>query len=129
MRIKNHHLFSLVAVTAAVLFFSAQAFAHAAIVWAYAENDRVFVEAFFANGTKIQNTKVVVVDENEKVLLEGQTDKDGKFNYRPTTNKKQTVLVIAGESHLGDFELSEEDLAKIKIVPPPQDIKTSKSKK
>ncbi len=120
MRLKHHHFFTLAAAAAMLLLFSSQALAHAAIVWAYAENDRVFVEAFFANGTKIQNTKIVVIDENEKVLLEGKTDKEGKFNYRPTTNKKQIILVIAGESHLGDFELTEEDLSKIKIAPPPQ---------
>jgi nickel transport protein len=115
----DHHYFSMAIAAIMLLFFSSQAVAHAAIVWAYAENDRVFVEAFFANGTKIQNTKIVVIDENEKVLLEGKTDKEGKFNYRPTTNKKQTVLVISGESHLGDFELTEEDLSQIKIVQPP----------
>ena len=115
---RHHTLYTLVFTTFALLLFSSQALAHAAIVWAYAENDRIFVEAFFANGTKIQNTKVIVVGENKEVLLEGKTDKEGKFSYLPTTRKRQTILVVAGESHLGDFELTEEDLADIKLTIP-----------
>jgi len=83
--------------------------AHATIVWAYVEKGQVFVEAFFATGSKVQNAKVVVVDENQKVLLEGKTDKEGKFHYTPKNHDKQTVVVIAGKGHMGNFELKPED--------------------
>ena len=108
----------MIAIVAFFCFFlsASQAFAHAAIVWAYVEGDKVFVEAFFANGTRIQDTKVIVLDENEKVLLEGKTDKKGNFNYKPAIKKRQSIVVMAGESHIGDFEITEQDLKDINIM-------------
>jgi len=111
---KNNILRSL-ALALILLLAASQAMAHAAIVWAYVEGGRVFVEAFFANGTKIQNTKVVVLNDQDEVLLEGLTDVDGKFSYTPPNKSKQIILVMAGDAHLGDFEISEEDLAEVKL--------------
>ena len=98
-----------------LVFTPVCASAHAAIVWAYAEGDTIFVEAFFASGTKIQDTKVLVQDKNKKTLLEGKTDKEGKFSYKPVTTKTQTVVVVSGEDHIGDFELTEEDLMELQL--------------
>ena len=111
---KHTSSLTLLAVTFVLLITVVQARAHAAIVWAYVDGDTVFVEAFYANGTKIQGTKVVVLDENKKVLLEGTTDKNGEFHYKPPVKKRQTVVVMAGESHIGDFELTEEDLERLR---------------
>jgi len=97
----------------AILLSASIAQAHAAIVWAYVENGQVFVEAFFANGSKIQNSRVVVIDANKDVIQEGMTDKEGKFHYKPKSLETQTIVVIASQSHTGDFELSAEDLAAI----------------
>ena len=91
------------------------AWGHAAIVWAYVENNHVYVEAFYASGKKVQNAKVVVVDKNGKTLLEGKTDKEGKFSYVPVTKNSQSIVVVAGESHVGDFELSGEELIDVTL--------------
>ena len=91
------------------------AWGHAAIVWAYVENNMVFVEAFYPSGSKIQNAKVRVVDGQGATVVEGKTDSEGKYSYAPASKQKQTVVVIAGESHVGDFELTEEDLAEINL--------------
>lgn len=89
------------------------AWGHAAIVWAYVENNMVYVEAFFPSGAKIQNATVLVIDAKGETLLEGKTDTEGKFSYKPTNRKSQTILIKAGESHVGDFELTDEDMAAI----------------
>lgn len=91
------------------------AWGHAAIVWAYVENNRVYVEAFYPSGSKIQNAMVAVIDKSGNTLLEGRTDKDGKFSYRPVSKEMQVIVVTAGESHVGDFELGEEELADITL--------------
>nr|MBF0222238.1 carboxypeptidase regulatory-like domain-containing protein [Desulfobulbaceae bacterium] len=96
------------------LILACSAWGHAAIVWAYVEGEKVYVEAFYASGKKLQNAKVVVVDSSGKSLLEGTTDNEGKFSYRPVSKVTQTVVVSAGESHVGDFELTADDLAEIK---------------
>ena len=51
---------------------STVAFAHAAVLWAYVENNHVYVEAFFMGGTKVKNGRIVVVDKEGKKLLEGK---------------------------------------------------------
>ena len=111
---KKNQLFIVLTTVALMMFnWAVLVYGHAAIVWAYAENNMVHVEAFFANGTKIQNTRVIVVDENGDTVLEGKTDTEGKFSYKPVSKKAQTVVVTSGESHVGDFELTPEDLADI----------------
>lgn len=97
------------------LMLTCSAFGHAAIVWAYVEGDKVFVEAFYASGKKLQNAKVVVADFNGKSILEGHTDTEGKFSYKPVSKDAQTIVVSAGESHVGDFELTADDLADVKL--------------
>lgn len=98
----------------AIFLGATLASAHAAIVWAYVENGQVFVEGFFANGKKIQNSRVVILDASEKIIQEGETDIDGKFHYTPKSLKTQTIVVVASQSHTGNFELSEEELSAIK---------------
>jgi len=110
---KKNQLLILLAATLMMFNWAGLVYGHAAIVWAYAENNQVHVEAFFANGTKIQNTRVVVVDENGDTVLEGKTDTEGKFSYKPVSKKAQTVVVTSGESHVGEFELTPEDLTDI----------------
>ena len=104
-------------VTAGLITFALTglALAHAAIVWAFVENNMIQVEAFYPSGSKIQNAQVIVVDSEGKKILEGTTDKEGKFAYTPVSNEPQTVVVKAGESHVGDFELTEEDLVDLKL--------------
>lgn len=109
---KKGFLIWLVA-TFAVCNWAGMLYGHAAIVWAYVENNQVNVEAFFANGAKIQKARVIVVDENGDSVLEGETDTDGRFAYKPIAKETQTIVVMAGESHVGDFELTPEDLAEI----------------
>jgi nickel transport protein len=110
---KKNQLLIVLAVALTMFNWAGLVYGHAAIVWAYAENNQVHVEAFFASGKKIQNTRVIVVDENGDTVLEGKTDIEGKFSYKPVSKKAQTVVVTSGESHVGEFELTPEDLADI----------------
>ena len=98
-----------------LLFLVSSTWGHAAIVWAYVENNQVQVEAFYASGKKVQNAKVVVMGKDGKTHLEGKTDKEGKYSYVPVSKDSQTIVVIAGESHIGDFELSAEELVNVSL--------------
>ena len=92
-----------------------RAFGHAAIVWAYVKDNQVFVEAFYASGKKIQEARVVVVDKDSKTIREGNTDREGKFSYKPLSRDTQTIVVMAGESHVGDFELNSDELVDVSL--------------
>ena len=85
------------------------AHAHSAVLWCYVENNRVFVEAFFMGGKKIQGAKIIVVDGKGKKLLTGTTDKDGLFDFEPPIHDDMTVVLRLGEGHGADFTIDKQD--------------------
>ena len=97
--------------TATMLFLSlaSSALAHATTLWCYVENNRVYVEGFFMGGKKVQNGTVIVVNNKGKKILEGTTDKEGKFDFAPPYQGDMTILLKATQGHDADFELVEQD--------------------
>jgi len=88
---------------------AALAFAHAAVLWAYVENNHVYVEAFFMGGDKIKNGSIVVVDAKGKKLLEGKTDEEGKFDFDPPIMDDMTILLRCDKAHRSEFKIKKED--------------------
>ncbi|XCN74862.1 MAG: hypothetical protein Q3M24_09010 [Candidatus Electrothrix aestuarii] len=99
----------LLAATMLVLSFAASAFAHATTLWCYVENNRVYVEGFFMGGKKVQNGKVIVLNNKDEKILEGATDKEGKFDFEPPYQGDMTILLKVDQAHDADFELTEQD--------------------
>jgi len=84
--------------------------AHATTLWCYVENGRVYVEGFFMGGDrKVQNGKVIVVNDKGEKVLEGATDTEGKFDFEPPYQGKMTILLKVDDAHDADFELTEQD--------------------
>ena len=92
-----------------VLAVAAVAWAHATILWCYVENHRVYVEAFFMGGNKVQNGKITVLDKEGNTLLEGVTDKEGLFNFKPPFEDDMTIVLEIDQGHGADFELTRQD--------------------
>ena len=92
-----------------VLFTSAVAFAHAAVLWAYVEKNHVYVEAFFMGGAKLKNGRIVVADANGKKLLEGKTDEEGKFDFAPPIVDDMTILLLIDKAHGSEFKIKKQD--------------------
>lgn len=92
-----------------ILGMAASAYAHAAVLWCYIEGDTVYVEAFFMGGKKVQNGQIVVVDANEKKLLEGTTDKEGNFSFKPPIKDDMKILLILDAGHASTFDLTKQD--------------------
>ncbi len=85
-------------------------YAHGTNLWCYIEKGQVYVEgSFMGSGRALQNGKVIVLNDKEEKILEGVTDKDGKFNFTPPYKGKITILLKSDESHSADFELTEQD--------------------
>ena len=99
----------LLAATMLFLSFAASAFAHATTLWCYVEKNRVYVEGFFMGGKKVQNGKVIVVNNKGEKILEGTTDKEGKFDFEPPYQGDMTILLKIDQAHDADFELTEQD--------------------
>ena len=103
-----------------VLATSAVAFGHAAVLWAYVENNHVYVEAFFMGGAKVKNGRVVVVDANGKKLLEGKTDVEGKFDFAPPIVDDMTILLLLDQAHRSEFKINKQDFKPgEKVTPEP----------
>jgi nickel transport protein len=90
-----------------ILFFTA--FAHSVILWAYVEKGKVYVEAFTQDGSKIKSAKLVVVGKSGKILLEGKTDAEGKFNFDPPVKDEMTIVMILDDAHKKEFKLKPDD--------------------
>jgi nickel transport protein len=99
----------LLAATMLFLSLASSAFAHATTLWCYVENNQVYVEAFFMGGKKVQDAKVIVVNDKGEKMLEGKTDKEGKFNFKPSYQGDMTILLKVDQAHDADFELTEQD--------------------
>lgn len=101
-----------VLVTTGLLFLTfaaSAAYAHATVLWCYVENNRVYVEAFFMGGQKLQNGKIFVVDKNGEKLLEGTTDKEGLFDFEPPIQDEMTIVLKVDSGHGTDFKLTKQD--------------------
>jgi hypothetical protein len=83
--------------------------AHATNLWCYIEKGKVYVEGTFMGGKAVQKGQVVVVNEKGDKVLEGLTDKDGKYSFAPPYKGKMTILLRVDKAHDADFELTEQD--------------------
>jgi nickel transport protein len=75
---------------------STAVFAHKVNIFYYAENNIMYLETYFSDGTKCRNSEILVYDNDEnKILLKGITDKQGKFQFNiPKTDKKHNLKVV-----------------------------------
>lgn len=95
-----------------LLFAGAASFAqaHGTNLWCYIEKGRVYVEgSFMGSGRTVRNGKVVVLNDKKEKILEGETDKEGKFSFEPPYKGKMTILLASDESHSANFELTGQD--------------------
>jgi len=96
------------AVFVLILGTAATALAHAATLWAYVEDNHVYVEAFYIGGTKVQGGHIVVIDNEGKKLVEGKTDTEGKFDFTPPVKTDMKILLLIDEGHSSEFEIKAE---------------------
>ncbi len=102
---------TVVFLTVMILMLSSvsSVFAHATTLWCYVENNRIYVEGFFMGGKKVQNGKVTVLNDKGEKVLEGETDKEGKFDFSPPYQGNMTIILKVNDAHSADFELTEQD--------------------
>ena len=79
------------------------ALAHNVFLTAYVEGDMVFVEGGFSDGTFCKNSKVEVFDPSGNKLLEGKTDENGVFSFKPPQKTDLKVVLNAGMGHRDEY--------------------------
>ncbi len=93
------------------LLMAAPAQAHKVSVFAYAENDQLKGEGYFAGGDKAQGCAVEVHDAQGRLVASGKTDAKGEFALPlPAAAPPLTIVLVAGQGHRGDYTLTAAEL-------------------
>lgn len=87
------------------------AMAHKVSIFAFKEGDTVYTESYLSDGTKAVNSLVEVFDTKGEKLLEGKTDKDGKFSFKAPKNTGMKIVLTASMGHRAVFFIQEEELS------------------
>jgi nickel transport protein len=87
------------------------AFGHRLNVFAYVEGDAIGVEAYFSDGKGARDADVAVFGPDDKQLLSGKTDVEGKFSFAaPATASDLKIVVTTGDQHEGSYTLKADEL-------------------
>ncbi|NPB05060.1 MAG: hypothetical protein GXO08_01615 [Aquificae bacterium] len=97
--------------TAALLLLLLPAWAHRVDLFLAEENGSLVVWAFYPDGTPAKGAKVRILTPEGKLLLEGTTDREGKFTFSPPADAGLLkVELYAGLGHKAEttYSLKEE---------------------
>ena len=94
-----------------VLFSSpSHTLAHRVVLFAYVEGNMVFTESYFSDGKKCQNSRIEVFDNSGNKLLEGETDKNGEFSFKPPKKTDLRIVLTASMGHKDEYIIPARDL-------------------
>jgi nickel transport protein len=82
---------------------SGSAAAHRVIVFAWVEGNTVHVESKFPGGRKVHHGHVRVYDAEGKLLIEGETDEKGAFDFQVPGKSSLRIVLDAGMGHRAEW--------------------------
>jgi len=125
----NYHKFliSFIFLTLLVLMAASVAFAHKVNIFAYAEGDTVYTESYFPDGTKVKDGIVEVYESQGNKLLEGKTDENGEFHFKPPKNDDLQTVLISSMGHKNSYTLSADELPDVIVTEKPQEPESIES--
>lgn len=86
------------------------ALAHKVNLFAYAESGKIYTESYFPDGRPVTGGKVLVYDSQDKLLLEGVTDKEGLFNFVIPKVDDLKIVIEATMGHKNSFKLKKAEV-------------------
>ena len=98
--------------------------AHKVTVFAWVEGDTVITQSKFAGGRWAQNARIEVYDATGQKLLEGQTDANGRFAFKPPRPQALRVVLMAGSGHRGEWRVAAEEFNASPTATAPRGILT-----
>jgi len=113
-------LISFVFLSLLLLMTASVVFAHKVNIFAYAEGDTVYTESYFSDGTKVKDGVVQVYDSQGTKLLEGKTNENGEFNFKPLKKDDLKIVLLASMGHKNTYVLSADELPDIMAAQKPQ---------
>jgi len=96
--------------TFVLLLGSGTALAHKVNLFAYAEGGKIYTESYFPDGRPVEGGKVLVNDSQDKLLLEGVTDKEGLFSFDIPKVDDLNIVIEATMGHKNSFKLKKAEV-------------------
>lgn len=85
--------------------------AHKVTVFAWVEGDTVYTQSKFAGGRHAKGARLEVYDAAGEKLLEGLTDDQGRFAFKPPRPEALRIVLVAGSGHRGEWRLAAEEFS------------------
>jgi len=101
---------SVIFVILVIFAAASDTLAHRVVLFAYVEGNMVFTESYFSDGKKCQNSRIEVFDSSGNKLLEGQTDKNGEFSFKPPKKTDLRIVLTASMGHKDEYIIPAGDL-------------------
>jgi len=121
-------LISFVFLSLLLLMTASVVFAHKVNIFAYVEGNTVYTESYFSDGTKVKHGVVEVYDSQGTKLLEGKTDENGEFNFKPPKKDDLKIVLLASMGHKNTYTLSADELPDIIAAQKPEKAEPKESK-
>jgi len=94
-----------------LLPYSGNVYAHKVNMFAYSDGPNVFIEGYFSDGHKAQNSTVTVYDPDGNQLLQGTTDTKGQFSFPIPKKKDLRIVLNAGMGHRTEYVVKASELS------------------
>jgi nickel transport protein len=85
--------------------------AHRVNIFAYIKGDTVYTESYFPDGRNVDGGRIEVYDSLGNKLLEGKTNKNGQFNFKPPKRDDLRVVLIASMGHKASYTILKDELS------------------
>ena len=108
---KNKLYLILIFTFLTIIMMDVSVFAHKVNVFAYVEGEKIYTESYFNDGKKCIDSKIEVFDNQGNKLLEGLTDKEGKFSLEvPSEDGDLKIVLTASMGHRAEYSISADEL-------------------
>ncbi len=108
---KNKLYLILIFIFLIIIMINISAFAHKVNVFAYVEREKIYTESYFNDGKKCIDSKIEVFDNQGNKLLEGLTDKEGKFSFEVSSeNGDLKIVLTASMGHRAEYTIRTDEL-------------------
>ena len=93
-----------------ILFYATPALAHKVTVFAWVEGRTIHTESKFSAGRPAQDAKIEVYNAQGQKLLEGVTDKEGRFDFPVPEKSDLKIVLIAGMGHANEWRVRADEI-------------------
>ena len=106
----RNHTITLLLPLFLLLLSAGPALAHKVNVFAYVEDGTVYTESYFPDGKPVENGTIEVFNADNTKLLEGKTDKEGKFSFKLPKKEDLTIVINASMGHRNSYLLKKSEM-------------------